>query len=225
MEETAPINTFKDVVQQSIDMLEAGVVWRKNSTQSGVSSRTVNSLEHIERSVYGCRACTLCENRKHAVPGTGVKNPLVMVIGEAPGAKEDEQGLPFVGKSGQYLDKWLEAVGLFRHKNVYISNVVKCRPPGNRDPHPDEVSTCKGFLQQQIEVLKPKVLFSVGRIASHILTGEENTRMNDMRRKEYVYQQIPLLVTYHPSAVLRNPQELRPLVWQDLKKLKNLLDK
>jgi len=175
-------------------------------------------LRQIEERVKACTRCRLHERRTHAVPGFGVLDPLVMVIGEGPGADEDEQGLPFVGRAGQYLDKWLDPIGVSRHENAYITNIVKCRPPGNRDPEADEQDACRSYLEGQIALVRPATILSVGRIASAILTGQ-SAGIGRIRGSVYRYDGIPLVATYHPSGVLRNQEWRRP-VWEDLKLLR-----
>ena len=149
-------------------------------------------------------------------------SPDVMVIGEAPGGDEDVQGRPFVGKAGQYLDKWLSAIGLSRDTNCFIGNVIKCRPPANRDPQPDEIDACIPFLKRQIAIIKPKFILTVGRISSAVLSGQ-SAGIGRLRGRTYNFEGIPLIPTYHPSAVLRDPG-LRAPVWEDLKRLKSELD-
>jgi DNA polymerase len=179
-------------------------------------------LDDIRNEVVNCRLCRLSERRANAVPGEGVLNPMVMVIGEGPGAAEDSSGRPFVGPAGIYLDKWLAAIQLNRRTNCFIANLVKCRPPGNRDPNPDEASTCMSYLQRQIDALSPKVLLVVGRVSANHLLGVTRT-LAQHRTERYEYQGRPLFVTYHPSAVLRD-HSLRSSVWNDLKKLRSFLD-
>ena len=180
-------------------------------------------LEEISKTVRKCRKCGLSNTRTNAVPGMGAGNPLVFVIGEGPGADEDRQGLPFVGAAGKYLDKWLDAIGLSRDSNCFIGNVVKCRPPGNRDPLPEETDACIGYLKQQICILKPKAILTVGRISSSIITGE-NSGIGRIRGRVYSYAGIPVVATYHPSAVLRD-QSYRKPVWEDLRLLRSIVDK
>lgn len=182
-----------------------------------------NILQHIEQTIAKCVQCQLCQERTHTVPGIGVHNPTVLIVGEAPGAEEDMQGKPFVGKSGAYLDKWLASIGLDRNKNVYITNTVKCRPPKNRNPLPEEIQHCNIFLKEQIHILKPKLILALGKVAGVILTGMENVRIDTLREQIFEYEGIPLYITYHPSAVLRNPNGnpdgLKRLVWNDLQKI------
>ena len=186
------------------------------------SGSTVEALASIGDAVAGCRRCRLCEGRTATVPGEGVPNPALMVIGEGPGAAEDRSGRPFVGPAGQYLDRWLAAIELDRRRNCFIANVVKCRPPGNRDPDPDEVAACMPYLARQIDLLRPRALLAVGRVAANHLLGVTRT-LAEHRSGRYQHRGLPLFVTYHPSAVLRDPS-LRAPVWEDLKKLRAFLD-
>lgn len=188
----------------------------------GAEDERRRQLAEIERAVRSCTECKLHTTRTNAVPGVGNINPLVMVIGEGPGADEDAQGIPFVGRAGHYLDKWLEAISMSRKENVYIANIVKCRPPGNRDPQPDEATACTPFLERQVELVRPRVILTVGRIASRYMTGLDET-MGRLRERTYTYRGIPLVATYHPSAVLRN-QILRRPVWEDMKRVRAILD-
>lgn len=183
---------------------------------------TVEALAAIGDEVSGCRRCRLSEGRTTTVPGEGVPNPEVMVIGEGPGAAEDRSGRPFVGPAGRYLDRWLAAIELDRRRNCFIANVVKCRPPGNRDPGPDEVAACMPYLARQIDVLRPRALLAVGRVAANHLLGVTRT-LAEHRSGRYEHRGLPLFVTYHPSAVLRD-SSLRAPVWEDLKKLRAFLD-
>jgi DNA polymerase len=146
-----------------------------------------------------------------------------MVVGEAPGANEDKTGLPFVGAAGKYLDLLLATVGLSRAENVYICNVLKCRPPGNRDPMPDEIQSCSPFLAKQIELIQPEALLAVGSFAARLLTGQEKTALGRIRGEVHSYQGVPLVVTYHPAALLRNPTWTRAF-WDDLQLLRRVLD-
>jgi DNA polymerase len=191
------------------------------------SSDSVKLLESIAGEIKTCTLCGLCETRTMAVPGEGAvptngnNYPLVMVIGEGPGADEDKSGRPFVGKAGQLLDKMLGSIGLYRDKNCFIANVVKCRPPNNRDPLPEETSACREYLSRQIQILKPKIILSVGRIPTQILlnTSEGITKL---RGKFTEYNGIPFMPTFHPSALLRDDNLKRP-AWEDLKLLRKFL--
>jgi len=178
--------------------------------------------DKIAAGISNCKGCRLCETRKNTVPGEGAPDPLVMVIGEAPGADEDVSGRPFVGKAGQLLDKMLSSIGLSRESNCFIANIIKCRPPGNRDPQPDEIAACAGFLECQIQSLKPRFILCVGRIASQTLlhsaepVGKLRGRFMDCN---IAGMTIPLIATYHPSALLRDESLKRP-AWDDLKLLR-----
>jgi DNA polymerase len=195
-----------------------------------------NPLEELAEEVRRCDACRLREKRARGVPGEGVSTPLVLVVGEAPGAEEDATGRPFVGRAGQLLDKMLASIGLSRQKNCYIANIVKCRPPQNRDPMPDEIVCCGRFLRRQIALLRPKIIFCAGRISAQTMLrttiGIGKLRGHfEAYRAEDVFDapdgpspspppaSIPLLSTYHPSALLRDESLKRP-AWEDLKTLR-----
>jgi len=185
-----------------------------------------DSLELVAADVRGCTACKLSATRTNAVPGEGAQRPLVMVIGEGPGADEDATGRPFVGKAGQLLDKMLASIGLFRESNCYIANVIKCRPPENRDPQPDETAACAAFLRRQIQLLQPRFILCAGRIAAQTLLntatpiGKLRGRFTDFQAGDAT---IPFLPTYHPSALLRNEDLKRP-AWEDLKLLRTAIE-
>ncbi|MFP4206687.1 MAG: uracil-DNA glycosylase family protein, partial [Spirochaetaceae bacterium] len=178
------------------------------------------ALAELEAEVRSCSLCPLHEGRTNAVPGMGVLDPLVMAIGEGPGAEEDRQGLPFVGRAGQYFDKWLAALGLSRHREVYIANIVKCRPPGNRDPQTREIDACTPYLRRQIEIIRPKTILALGRFAASWLSGAGES-IGRLRGRTFRFHGVPVIVTYHPSGVLRNPDYRRP-VWDDLKRLRSI---
>jgi uracil-DNA glycosylase family 4 len=178
-------------------------------------------LAEIAAQVAACTRCALHRGRRHAVPGEGVAHPLLLVVGEGPGAEEDASGRPFVGKAGQLLDRMLKAIKLERGANCFIANVVKCRPPGNRDPLPEESEACLPYLRAQIAALRPRAILAVGRVAAQALTGL-TAGVGELRRRELAWEGIPLAVTYHPSAVLRDPSLRRP-VWEDLQRLQAAL--
>jgi DNA polymerase len=185
-----------------------------------------DSLKKIAVEIRACGLCPLSKTRTNAAPGEGVPTPLVLVIGEGPGADEDAQGRPFVGKAGQLLDKMLGAINLSRNTNCFIANVVKCRPPNNRDPYPIETAACARFLERQISLLKPKFILTAGRIAAQTLL-KTSEPIGKLRGKFSEYQSesgvIPLLATYHPAALLRNEEYKRP-AWEDLKLLRSRLE-
>jgi len=171
--------------------------------------------EALQAKVAGCTACDLHKTRTQTVFGVGNRNADWLVVGEAPGAEEDRQGKPFVGRAGQLLNAMLHAVGLQREQ-VFIANILKCRPPNNRDPRPEEVACCEPFLIRQVALLKPKIILAVGRIAAQNLL-KTDTRIGALRGKRYTYGDtgIPVVVTYHPAYLLRSPKEKRK-AWQDL---------
>ncbi len=177
-------------------------------------------LEAYYQEIKDCQKCPLGKTRKNFVFGYGNPQAKVMFIGEAPGRDEDEQGVPFVGPAGKLLDKMLASIGINRD-DVFIANVLKCRPPYNRDPLPDEVLQCEPYLKKQIEMIQPKILVALGRIAGQSLLRNTET-LSNLRSAEHVYEGKPLLVTYHPAALLRNPR-WKAQSWEDLKKLKRLL--
>ncbi len=185
------------------------------------AARSGDSLELIASEIVACHACRLCEKRAQPVPGQGPSSPMAMVVGEGPGAEEDARGLPFVGPAGKLLDKMLTSIGLGRDTNCFIANVVKCRPPMNRDPAPDEQAACIGFLRRQIALLGPKALLCVGRIAAQALLGGSEG-VGKLRGTWRDFEGLPLLVTYHPSALLRDDTYKRP-AWEDLKKFRERL--
>lgn len=168
-----------------------------------------------------CTRCPLAGERTQVVFSDGVPDASVMVVGEAPGANEDLTGLPFVGRAGKLLDLLLASVDLSRERNVYICNVLKCRPPGNRNPQPDEIESCAPWLRRQIELVAPQVILAVGTFSGKLLTGRD-VALRELRGQVYTYQGAPLVVTYHPAALLRNPRWVRP-TWDDLQLLRGIL--
>jgi uracil-DNA glycosylase len=178
--------------------------------------------DDLEKQVKSCTRCELHKTRTHAVFGVGNKHAQIMLIGEAPGANEDLQGEPFVGRAGLLLNEILRSVGLNR-EDVFIANILKCRPPNNRDPNPQEVQLCTPYLEQQIALIKPKILVAVGRIAAHFLLHTDDA-MSKLRGKvlEYGAEHIPLVVTYHPAYLLRSPRE-KSKVYQDFLMIKKFL--
>jgi len=188
-------------------------------------------LAALAAEVASCVKCGLSANRNKTVPGEGDRDPEVLFIGEGPGAEEDRTGRPFVGAAGKYLDTWLPPIGLVRDQ-CFIANCVKCRPPQNREPHPDEIGACLPYLARQITILKPRVICCLGRIAAQTVLrttaslGELRGRIHQLPRElqKPEGRAIPVVVTYHPSAVLRDKAALRKPVWDDLKLLKSLLE-
>lgn len=181
-----------------------------------------DSLEAVAAEVARCRKCRLAAGRTMTVPGEGPRRPIVMVIGEGPGAEEDRTGKPFVGPAGQLLDRMLSAIGLTRDSNCFIGNIVKCRPPGNRDPAPDEQASCIPYLERQMAMLAPRAILAVGRIPAQALLGTKEG-IGKLRGRRFQLRGLPLVATYHPSALLRDESLKRP-AWEDLKLLKAILD-
>jgi DNA polymerase len=180
----------------------------------------VAELAEIEQRVSVCTRCRLSEGRTRTVFGAGNPAAELMFIGEGPGAEEDRQGLPFVGRAGELLTRIVQAIDL-RREDVYIANVVKCRPPGNRDPQPDEVIACRGYLERQIELIQPRVIVALGRIAAQTLLGNEDP-IGRMRGRWWKVLGVPTMVTYHPAALLRNPALKRP-TWEDMQQVRDRL--
>ena len=170
----------------------------------------------LQERVVSCTECELHRTRTQTVFGTGNRQAEWMVVGEAPGADEDRQGAPFVGRAGQLLTAMLRAIGLTREE-VYIANILKCRPPRNRDPRPEEVACCEGYLHRQVELVRPRIILAVGRIAAHNLL-KTDVSLSRMRGRCYRYSDtdIPVVVTYHPAYLLRSPSEKRK-AWEDLR--------
>jgi uracil-DNA glycosylase family 4 len=179
-----------------------------------VSPATTATWDELRIQVAECRACGLCAQRKQAVFGVGNETAPWLFVGEGPGADEDEHGEPFVGQAGKLLDSMLAAVGCQRGRDVYIANVVKCRPPGNRTPTPDEAAACAPFLDRQIELVGPKLIVALGKTAATRLLGTEAT-LASLRGRVHRYRGIPLVVTYHPAYLLRSLPE-KAKAWEDL---------
>lgn len=168
----------------------------------------------LEAAVSGCTACKLCERRTQTVFGVGDRQADWMLIGEAPGEQEDRQGEPFVGQAGKLLDSMLRAIGLSRETGVFIANVLKCRPPGNRDPEPDEVAMCDPYLKRQIALIKPRVIIVLGRFAAQSLL-QTQTPVGKLRGKVHEVDGVPVVVTYHPAYLLRTLTD-KARAWEDL---------
>ena len=180
------------------------------------------SYEELRRGALSCTRCRLSETRTQVVFSDGVVDAKLVVVGEAPGANEDATGLPFVGAAGQFLDLLLGTVGLSRQDTVYICNVLKCRPPGNRNPLPDEIEACSPYLKKQLELVAPRALLAVGSFSAQSLTRDPRP-IGRLRGDVHSYEGIPLVVTYHPAALLRNPGWTRAF-WDDLQLLRSVMD-
>lgn len=170
--------------------------------------------QSLQNCVAGCVACVLSKTRTQTVFGVGDPNAEWLFVGEAPGAEEDRKGEPFVGPAGKLLDNMLAAIGLKRGQNVFIANVLKCRPPGNRDPQGEEVAQCDPFLKRQVELIKPKLIIALGKFAAQSLLNSAST-IGAMRAKQHDYHGVPVIVTYHPAYLLRNMPD-KAKAWEDL---------
>ncbi|MCI6348392.1 MAG: uracil-DNA glycosylase [Negativibacillus massiliensis] len=185
-----------------------------------------NQYEVLRQECLSCQKCPLAQTRNHVVFGEGVPNAEVVFIGEGPGENEDLQGQPFVGRGGALLDKYLQAVDLSREKNIYITNMVKCRPPQNRDPHPDEVANCIGYLSRQLEIIRPKIIVCLGRIAANALI-EKGFKVTKQHGQWFEKNGVFMMGTFHPAALLRNPHN-KPDAFEDMlalqKKIREICD-
>ncbi len=191
---------------------------KKNSIEAW---QTTSTLEELNSKICNCQKCSLGATRTKFVFGVGKPNADIMLIGEAPGADEDAKGEPFVGRAGQLLTKILEAVKINR-EDVFICNILKCRPPNNRAPLPEEMQTCEPYLKKQIEIIKPKIILCLGRVSAQAILQTKETLTN-LREKVHHYENIPLMVTFHPAALLRNPNWKKP-TWEDVQNFRKLYD-
>ena len=195
--------------------------WRARQQPATNNQQPATDLDAIRADIGDCTRCKLHTlGRKQIVFGVGNPNADLMFVGEAPGADEDEQGVPFVGRAGQLLTKIIEAIGLSRD-DVYIANVIKCRPPGNRNPEPDEIAECEPFLIRQIESVRPKVIVALGTFAAKTLLRSD-LPISRLRGQFYDYHGAKLLPTFHPAFLLRSPDRKRD-VWEDMKKVRAVL--
>ena len=204
------------------------IVSHEQSTESEKSIMSINTawqsvetLPILHEHIHTCMECRLGSTRNSFVFGSGNPNADILIIGEAPGADEDSQGLPFVGAAGKLLTKILEAINLSRDE-VYIANIIKCRPPENRRPEKDEIAQCEPYLQKQIELIKPAFILALGLTAVNTLF-KKNHQMQDIRGKVMNYHGVSLLATYHPAALLRNPNWKKP-AWEDVQLLRSMYD-
>jgi len=188
-------------------------VWRLRNRPVELKRAEPGWIE-LKQAVPACTACGLHKSRMQTVFGVGDENADWMLIGEAPGAEEDRLGDPFVGQAGKLLDNMLAAIGLQRGENVYIANVLKCRPPGNRNPEPGEVEKCTPFLKEQIALIRPKLIIAMGRFAAQTLLASDAS-VASMRGRVFRYEGVPLIVTYHPAYLLRNLPD-KAKAWADL---------
>lgn len=184
-----------------------------------------SSVLSLEETILSCQKCPLAQTRRHVVPGEGDLNAELMFIGEAPGRDEDMQGRPFVGRAGQLLTKIIRAMK-FQRDEVYITNIVKCRPPGNRNPQGIEIASCKDYLLAQIELINPKVIVTLGKVAADFFI-RSSLGMTALRGDFYDFDNIKVMPTFHPSYLIRNEgnKNLKKMVWEDMKKVMTFLGK
>ena len=182
---------------------------------------SVSTIAELNTAICECQKCPLGATRTKFVFGVGNPNADVVIIGEAPGADEDARGEPFVGRAGQLLNKILEAIH-FKREEVFICNILKCRPPNNRDPLAEEVERCEPYLWKQLELINPKIILCLGRISAQVLL-KTNESLTHLRENVHQYRGIPLIVTFHPAALLRNPHWKRP-TWEDVQKFRKMYD-
>jgi uracil-DNA glycosylase len=178
-------------------------------------------INALRAEIGDCQRCKLAKGRRHIVLGAGNPEANLMFVGEAPGADEDEQGEPFVGAAGQLLNKMIKAMG-YERSEVYICNIIKCRPPQNRNPEPDEVSACEQFLRKQIAIVQPRIIVALGKFAAHFLCGED-TPITRLRGNLRTFNEIPVMPTYHPAFLLRD-ESRKAEAWSDLKHVMAMLD-
>ncbi len=202
--------------QRGIEFLPKG----RPSMKPEKDAKKIKTLEEIRAEIGDCTRCRLCKGRTHIVFGVGNPNAKLMFVGEGPGRDEDMQGEPFVGRAGQLLNKIIEAMGMKR-SDVFINNIVMCRPPENRAPQPDEAEKCIPFLHQRIAFIKPKVIVCLGSVAFQFLLKTEK-KISQSRGEWFDYEGIKVMPTYHPAFLLRNPDAKKP-VWEDMKKVMEVL--
>lgn len=195
-------------------------IWQERNAMENTVSTNGDAWCELQEQVKRCALCGLEKTRTQTVFGVGNQRADLLVIGEAPGANEDEQGEPFVGRAGMLLNAMLHAIGLDR-KDIYIANILKCRPPNNRDPLPREVELCTPYLKKQIAFIKPKLIVTVGRIAAQFLLNTDEA-MGQLRGKVFEYEGIPVIATYHPAYLLRSPRG-KAKSYQDFLRVKQLL--
>ena len=210
------------IIKKYFPEMGIDVSWyAKKLTQKNSSEN--NNLASLDEVVKKCKKCNLHETRKNTVFGEGDPDSDIMIIGEAPGREEDEAGRPFIGRAGKLLNEFLKSIGLNRSL-VFIANTIKCRPPENRDPEIVEINACSDYLNQQINIIKPKVLVLLGKIAANRLLGKD-IPMSELRLKKFFIDKydIPIIVFYHPAYILRSPSQKKK-VWDDLQYLKGIID-
>lgn len=196
---------------------------QQNQVNKALYEKKRKGLITLYYKVKNCLNCELGKTRTNLVFGSGNSAASIMVIGEAPGFEEDRQGKPFVGQAGELLTKMLLAINIDRENDIFLTNILKCRPPENRDPNQVEANSCLPIIKQQIAIVAPQFILALGRIAAHTLLGKKDS-ISRLRTQIHTYNSIPVVVTYHPAALLRNSKYKRP-TWEDLQKLQKLLDR
>ena len=210
------------IIKKYFPEMGIDVSWYTKKSTQNISSEN-NNLTSLDEVVKKCKKCNLHKTRKNTVFGEGDPDSDIMIIGEAPGREEDEVGRPFIGRAGKLLNEFLKSIGLNRDL-VFIVNTIKCRPPENRDPETVEINACSDYLDQQINIIKPKVLVLLGKIAANRLLGED-IPMSELRLKKFFIDKydIPIIVFYHPAYILRSPSQKKK-VWDDLQYLKGIIN-
>jgi len=216
---------YNKEVERTLVSSEKNIKKEKKEQNPTVQNLTkfdsILTLDEFNNKINTCQLCGLSETRNKFVFGEGNPNADLMLIGEAPGAEEDKSGIPFVGRAGKLLNDILIAIG-FKREDVFIANILKCRPPNNRDPLPSEREVCKPYLYKQIDLIKPKVILCLGKVAANVLLNNDES-LTKMRANVYEITGIKTMVTYHPAALLRNPNWKRP-TWEDVQKVKKIYD-
>lgn len=202
-------------IKLALSVQRSAKISELRASNSELDKKTV--LKALRKDIGDCKRCRLSKERTNIVFGEGNPDARLMFIGEAPGREEDSQGRPFVGEAGMLLTRLIEKMG-FKREDVYIANIIKCRPPMNRDPEKDEIENCRGFMEKQIEIIKPEILISLGRIAAQTLIGNTGLKITAIRGNFFDYKGIPLMPTFHPAYLLRNPKD-KWLTWNDAQKV------
>jgi uracil-DNA glycosylase len=213
---------MESMIKKYFPEMGIDIFWYSKKLTQNISSEN-NNLISLDETIKKCKKCNLHKTRQNTVFGEGDPGSNIMIIGEAPGREEDEVGRPFVGRAGKLLNEFLKSINLNRD-SVFIVNTIKCRPPENRNPEASEISACSDYLDQQINIIKPKVLVLLGKIAANRLLGEDMP-MSELRLKKFFIDKydIPIIVFYHPAYILRSPSQKKK-VWDDLQYLKGIID-
>ena len=213
---------MESMIKKYFPEMEIDIFWYSKKLTQNISSEN-NNLTSLDEIIKKCKKCNLHKTRQNTVFGEGDPDSNIMIIGEAPGREEDEAGRPFIGRAGKLLNEFLKSIDLNRD-SVFIANTIKCRPPENRDPEAAEINACSDYLDQQINIIKPKVLVLLGKVAANRLLGEDMP-MSELRLKKFFIDKydIPIIVFYHPAYILRSPSQKKK-VWDDLQYLKGIID-